>query len=182
MKKIICLFLSFIIIFSVSACKDNSDKNNSSVNIEDYAKIGIIPECEYKLGDSASQVENTFKKKYNEDSEFQFDKTEGELSVRLSNGKQLYYYIKDKVDKGISYIVTFEKAFGFDIGTVSLEIENSLDKYNYKKENLNSDNGFFMLGEPQGEIIKCDFSNYTLQFVFIDNALCATTIYVSEDW
>ena len=93
-----------------------------------------------------------------------------------------YYYYKDKADKGVSYIVSFEKAYGFEIGTLSLEIKNALPGFSFTEEKLDDDNGFFVLGATEGKVYKYSFEKNTVSFVFVDDALYATAIYTTDDW
>ena len=83
---------------------------------------------------------------------------------------------------GISYIVNFNKAFGFEIGTVSVEISDALKEFKSVEEDLNDDNAFFVLGNQDGKVLKYKFSKNTVSFVFVNDALYATAIYKTNDW
>ncbi len=182
MKRIICLILVFALAFSLCACgpKEKKDDNNS-IDIEYYAKLGQIPECEFTLGSKVQTVKDTLSAKAEENEEMLFDVTEGEETVLITNGMQNYYYEKDNEQEGISYIVTYEKAFGFDIGEVSVTIKEALKNFDFEEEELSDDNAFFIFGAQNGSVIECEFKDNTVMFVFEDNLLCATAIF-NEDF
>ena len=185
MKKIIAIFCIFLLSFSVTACnKDDTSSNTSTVDVEYYAKLGSMPECEYKLGNDIETVKKDLEALYNDETldHAVYDVVEGEETVLVDGGDFQYYYYKDKADKGVSYIVNFEKAFGFDIGTVSVEIKNALKNFKYTEEDFNDDNSFFVLGADSGKVLKYQFSSNTVSFVLVNDALYATALYKTDDW
>ncbi|MBO5020486.1 MAG: hypothetical protein J6D52_07470 [Clostridia bacterium] len=185
MKKIIAIFLSIFLILSITACNNKeTSSNTSSIDVEYYAKLGSMPECEYTIGNDIETIKNDLEEHYNDKTEDHavYDVIEGEETVLIDGGDFQYYYYKDKADKGISYIVNFEKAFGFDIGTVSVEIKDALKDFKYTEESFNDDNSFFVLGADSGKVIKYEFSSNTVSFVLVNDALYATALYKTDDW
>ncbi len=181
MKRIVALFLSVLFVFSLTACgKDTKDDDKFTVDLEYYAALGQIPECEYKLGDSPDEIKTALEaaSKENDENIYYFD--EGDESSLIDNGIYNFYYKNEKADSGISYIVSYDTAFGFDIGTVSIEVSDAINA-EYTEEEITEDNAFFVWGLENGKVYKYEFDDITVLFVFSDNALCATAIY-NSDW
>lgn len=183
MKKFITVtfLLIFAILLTSCGAKDKSS-NDNYIDIDYYANLGQIPECQVDLGDSASDTENILKKATPENEEAFFEIDEGKDNVLLNNGVYNCYYKTKKKDNGISCIVTFDKAFGFEIGTLSIEIKEALSSFELVEESVNDKNAFFVWGVSNGSILKYKTDKNTLTFVFSDNALCATAIYKTSDW
>ncbi len=185
MKKIICCLLCLIFVFSLTACsKEKEKKDSNGIDIEYYAELGQMPELNYALGTDVEKVKNELSAtaESDEHEHSAYSVTEGENNVLIDNGDTSYYYKKANPEKGLGYIVNYGKAYGFELGTVSLEIKEALKDYNPIEEPLTEENAFFMFGVESGSIIKCEFEKNTVLFVFDNNALCATAIYVTEEW
>ena len=183
MKKIISVALIFILAISFTACgnKDTSSDGNS-VDVEYYAELGSMPESKYSLGQDIDTLKTELEELYNTVEEAVYNVVEGETTVQLDSGTFQFYYVKDKENDGISYIVNFDEAYGFKTGTVSVEIKDALKEFKYVEEDLNDDNSFFVLGATEGNVIKYEFSKNTVSFVFVNDALYATAIYKTDDW
>lgn len=197
MKKLLSLFLCFCLLFSFTGCGDKKKTNNSKIDLEYYAKLGQIPEAEYTLGADIDNAINELTEKFNDyqnshgddpdhshdhnQSDFMFDVVEGENNVLIDNGTINYYYNKKNKDKGISYIVNYDTAFGLEIGTVSSEVSKNLSNYNLKEEPL-SDDAFFVSYLTNGTVLKTEIENVAILFVFSDNQLFATAIYDINNW
>ena len=182
MKRIVCLLLVFVLAFSFTACSKKKDKKQeNSVDIEYFAKLGQIPECEYSLGDDVEKVKSELSAAAEKDEGKMYDFQEGEKTAFIFDGKHNYYYVKERADKGLAYIATYDKAYGFEIGEISITVKNALGDIKYTEEPLSQDNAFFVFGAQNGSVIKCEFGNKTVMFVFDDNALCATAVYLTED-
>ena len=183
MKKLLCFTLSMVFLFSFAACKkDDNSSQSGAVDVEYYAKLGSMPESKYSLGEDVEVVKNELEEVYNTVEESVFNVVEGEETVQIDSGSFQYYYYKDKVENGISYLVSFREAFGFETGTVSVEITDALKDYKYTEEKFNEDNSFFVLGINEGKVIKYKFSENTVSFLFVNDALYATAIYKTVDW
>lgn len=187
MKKTACLILSLMMILSFSACgKEKKKENTAAVDLEYYASLGEIPECKFKLGDSADIIESTLSSEEHSavsaDEEYVFSVTEGEKSVRIDNGAFTYFYEKEKKDKGISYIAAFDTVFGFQIGTSVLDLKKALAEYKYTEEPADGDNAFFLMGIENGTVLKYSFDNAAVIFVFQDGELFAAALYSTENW
>ena len=188
MKKILSLILIFVLVFSFAACgKEETKKDDNGLDIEYYAKLGKIPECEFKIGDSVAEIEshyNEMQEAENESADHAHDLyevIEGERTVMIDCGTFGYYYVKEKQANGISYIVCYDGAYGFKNGTLITDVKNTLEGIELTEENATAENVFFMLG-ASGTVLKAQFEKYTLMFVFQDNALSATALYLTEDW
>jgi len=188
MKRFITVIISILLVLSLCACgeKDtNSDGN--SVDLEYHVKLGQIPECEFALGDSVDKIKEHYSseqesaEEHSDHSHDIYEIIEGEKTVLIDCGTYGYYYVKDNEADGISFIVSYEDAFGFEMGALVTDIEKSLSGLKYTEEDANEENTFFMMG-TSGSVLKCNISDYTLMFVFDNDALCATALYVTEDW
>ncbi len=199
MKKLFCIFLSFSIILSLSACSgDKKDKDaKKAADLKYYASIGRMPEAEYSLGTEVDKVKEELSKRLeqeykeqeadpndthgHDENEFFFEIFEGENNVLLDNGHIRYYYCKAKKDKGIGYIVNYDTAFGFKLGTVISEIKSAYPDIEFYERPLSSDNAFFADYVIDGTVLSTKFDGATISFVFQENELFATAIFY-EDW
>ncbi len=184
MKKIICVLLSVLMLGCFTSCGKKQDNGGSKVDLEYYAKLGKIPEAEYAIGANPTEIKEKLKKEAEaeEHGHAVYDVIEGEENVLIDGGLYNYYYKKAKEDKGITYLVSYDTAYGFEIGTVIVEVRNAFESITFTEEELNEKNSFFLLGATEGTVLKTEISDYTVSFVFLDNALCATTIYLTNDW
>lgn len=186
MKKILSFLLVFALLFSLTACgkEKKVDKQDDGIDIEYYAKLGQIPEIEYTLGSDIDKLKEDLSKLMEEDVEGEvvYNILEGAENYLIDNGKYSYLYKKANPEKGIGCIVDYDTAYGFELGTVIIEVKEALAEYEYTEEALNDKNAFFMFGVDSGTVIECKFDDNTLAFVFVDNALSATALYTGSDW
>lgn len=187
MKKFLAVLLSAVILFSFAGCgRENNSSDTNTVDLEYYAKLGQIPECKYKLGDSVETLKNELEaaeqSAHSDDDEYVYEVTEGEKSVRIDNGSFMYYYEKEKESGGISFIVSLDTSYGFESGTTVLEIKNALPELEPEEKAATADDVFFLYGFSEGTILKYTFNNYVIVFVFDDNMLCASAIYDTDNW
>ena len=182
MKRIVSLLICFAVIMAFVGCdRANTSSDTNGVDVEYYAKLGKMPESEYALSDDCEKVKSELTAKSEEDESFICSIDEGQQSVLINTGNFYYYYDKSKADKGISCIVALDTAYGFENGTISLEIKEALSKFT-PEESENTDNLFFMNDMDNGSQLKYQFGKNTVIFVFQDNALCATVLYDSKNW
>ena len=196
MKKIISLILVLVLAFCFVGCKNKGEKENS-IDLEYFANLGQMPEAQYSLGENPQTIIDQLSKEMkkeeaehgedpthshgHEESMFFFEVTEGENNVLLDNGNICYYYNKANKDKGISYIVNYDTAYKFPIGTVILELKNALSDVKFTEEELTEENAFFASYVLDGTVLKAEFEKSTIVFVFQENELFATAIY-NNNW
>ncbi len=196
MKKIISILLVVGLVFTLCACSQGSKKKENTVDLEYYANLGQMPEAKYTLGEAPDTVINGLNElkeqaeaEHEEDpnhnhghdeQEFYFEIVQGEKNVLLDNGSICYYYNKSGEDKGISYIVNYDTAFDFPLGTVILEVKEALADIEFTEEPLTEENAFFASYVLDGTVLKAEFENATVVFVFQENELFATAIYNSN--
>lgn len=196
MKKFISILLVIGLMFTFCACSKDGDNKQNKVDLEYYAKLGQMPEAKYTLGedpdtviDGLNKLKEKAEAEHEEDpthnhghdeQEFFFEIVQGEKNVLLDNGNICYYFNKANEDKGISYIVNYDTAFGFPLGTVILEVKNALGDIKLTEEPLTEENAFFTSFVLDGTVLKAEFPNATIIFVFQENELFATAIYNSN--
>lgn len=187
MKRILSVLLVMSLIFSFSGCKKEEAEKTvvHSVNIEEFAKKGEIPECKYNLGMNLEELKQGIEKDFEETPHDEHDPAyfieERKEGALVNAGLYMYYYDEYNEADGVKYIVSFDTAFGFKTGTVIKQVEEVLKQYKYIKEDFNEKNSFFILGS-QGKVLRTEFGEYTLIFAFVDNGLSATAIYKTNDW
>ena len=179
MKRAFCIIISLLMLMAFPACNEEDTTSESSVDLEYYANLGQIPECKYLLGTDVETLTQELSEyaESEEGSESLYDVTEGEETVCITNGIYNFYYDKDSKEEGINYIVSFEKAYGFNIGEIIVSVKDAIGSTKYTEEEINDENAFFLFAPVEGSVLKCEFENNTIMFVFENNALCATAIY-----
>lgn len=187
MKKIIGILLATVITFSFAACsKENNESEIKPLDLEYFANLGKIPECDYALGESVEKVNDELSKSAeaiaSQGGDVVYNVLEGDKTVCMDNGTDVYYYTKEKAENGIAFIVCLDKAYGFPLGTVSIEIKEAFKNLEYTEEPADDNNSFFVFGLNNASVLRYSIGKNTVLFVFEDNALCATAIYNTDDW
>jgi len=197
MRKFLSLILCAALSVCFVACGGNDNKNKNTIDLEYYAKLGQMPEAEYCLGENPNTVikglegimdqeiaeheDDPTHSHGHDEQEFYFEIVQGEKNVLLDNGNICYYYNKANESKGISYIVNYDTAFGFEIGTVVLEVQNAFPDIKFTEEPLTEENAFFASYVLNGTVLKAELEGATVVFVFQENELYATAMY-NENW
>lgn len=185
MKKILIFTLVISVLFCFTSCskdKDSSNKNNT-VDVEYYAKLGKIPESEYSLHNDIDEIDTALTLKAEENEEFVYSKISGDKSAVMETGDKSYYYLVDDKESGVLYIVSSNGGYGFESGTVSIEIKEALSEYEYTEEKVDFDAPYsFNLNPNDCNILKYNFGRNTVIFAFSENALASVSIYDNEKW
>ncbi|MBQ4119596.1 MAG: hypothetical protein IJD45_04320 [Clostridia bacterium] len=198
MKKLFCIILCLVLCFSLSACGEkDKDKSSNAADLEYYARIGRIPEVDYVLGTDVDKITAELNKRLEEENkkhqedpnhthdhdedEFFFEVFEGEKNVLLDNGYISYYYTKANKDKGVSYIVNYDTAYGFPLGTVISEIKAAYPDFEFIEQPLDANNAFFADYIMDGTVLSTPFDGNVISFVFQNNELFATAIF-NDNW
>ena len=193
MKKIISLILCLLLIFVFVGCGNKDKKSESDVDLEYYAKLGIIPEVEFTLGEDIEKVTDKLSAPLEDEDEhssddshdqeeYRFEIVEGQNNVLLDNGTVGYYYNKANKNKGVSYIVNYDTSFGFEKGTVSVEIKDALKDYEFEEADVSEDNAFFATYISNGTVLETKIDDVVIMFVFQENELYATVMYDANNW
>lgn len=184
MKKILCILLSLLLLLSFVSCGDKEKQSGSEIDLEYYVKLGQIPESEYQIGSDPEEIKAKLKEIADnpEHDHAVYDVIEGEKNVLIDGGLYNYYYKKVNESNGISYLISYDTAFGFEIGDVIVEVRDAFEGIEFKEEPLTEENTFFLPGASDGSVLTTEISDYTVSFVFVDNALCATALYITDEW
>lgn len=186
MKKLLCMALGFCILFVFTSCgAAKTASEGDKVDVEYYAKLGKIPESEYSLGAGIDEMQAKLSAAFEsagEDADVVYEVSEGERTVGINTGATQYYYMKDKKTAGVGFMVNYEKAYGFEPGTVIIEVRDALEKFKADEHEASGNELFFLPVTENNTVLSYTFGKYKLMFVFQDNALCATAIYNPENW
>lgn len=199
MKKLFAILLTFALLVSFAGCGDKTKKNNDDVDLQYYAKIGQIPEVEYKLSAKCDKVEKELSDKYEEylandpenspdhDHDHYAEDTYFEIVdegdyIFINGGSRFYFYQKNEKKDGISCIVTFGDAFGFKMGTFIYEIKNAMPSIEFKEETITEGMLFFDEYLSDGTVLSTEFDGVTVMFVFLNGELYATAMYKTDSW
>lgn len=188
MKKTAFL-LVLVIILSLCGCGDKKEtKKELEVDIEYYAKLGQMPECEFKLGDSIEvfdeHIENSSELGHTHDiNTVCYELVENDDYTAVYAGSNQYYFGNKNKDKGIGVLVSFDGAYGFEAGSVSVEIAEELASAGYEAElrDAEEEDAFFLSSVTDFTCLEYEFSGKTVKFIFEENELCACSL-SSEDW
>lgn len=179
MKKILCLVLCVIFVFSFAACDKNSNKNsNHSVDIEYYAKLGQINDLEYKLGDAIDKTKTTLSETVDDHGEsLYFDYTSGDYTV-MTDGAVCACYKTEDESAGITQIVKYGDAYGFTVGDISTQIRDIMSDMGYDatERAATRDDIFFLPAGADMTVLEYKINDNTVLFVFQEHALSATVI------
>lgn len=189
MKKLFCLFLCLAVIFTLCSCSNGGRGSDHDIDIEYYAKLGKIPECEFGLGTNIEELKAEMEERLSvvesgdhSHGEFAYTFIEGDLTALVDCGVYRYYYYKEAIEDGVSFIASFEDAYGFKMGDSITVIKDVLKEFDYKEASLNDENSFFLNGNADGVCLSAVFGENTISFIFVENALTATAIYDGSQW
>ena len=184
MKRLVLILVCLSLVFCFAGCdKKNTSSGKESVDVEYFAKLGQIPECEYKLGTDASEILKDFEEKTKNppsaDESFYYEEIErGDYNGILS-ADQSYYCKKSDKKKEVTHIVDYGTAYGFSIGAVSIEIKNALADMGFEtaERDISDSEKQFVIASDNCTCLEYEFEKNTVVFVFADNALCATILH-----
>ncbi len=196
MKRIIAFFLILATFCLVCGCKDNSNDisdDDFSTDVKYYLSLGKIKEADFALGTTPEEIENAeleFSHETGGDANLGHEheegllKEEGAVSYHYTYGPFQYYYNKGKEDKGISFVVSFDKAYGFSVGSsTKFEVESALSDWDVTKRVAEKNDFFFMIIEIEDcQMLVYEYENYTLSFYFKDEMLVCTTLQDTQNW
>ena len=183
MKKLISVILSALLITAaLCACKDKKAELTGK-DVEYYAALGQMPECEYKIGDSVSEVKKGLgidDEKESSESEEESEEPEaysyesGDYTA-LSKGNSTYFYKTEGKDGKITAICSTGDGYGYLSGTVITTVQKEMEARGCtaKETELTEEEAFFMPVKDNFTCLKYDFSKCSVYFVFYDNGLCA---------
>lgn len=185
-KTILSLTVVVLCICTLCACGEKSKTDFYGKDVKSYAEKGILPECEYALGDSVKKVEKgvglSNKEKDNvseeENGEPEAYSYESDKYTGIFLGDSSYYYLTEDKDNGICAVCSTGNAYGYVSGTVITVIKSEMEKRGYKADikTLPEEYEFFMPVRDTYECLEYEFKENKIFFVFYDNGLCVTAI------
>lgn len=180
MKRFLSLILCIIFVLSLVACdKSSGGKNDHSIDVEYYAKLGQISDLNYKLDDSIENAKNKLSETTDDHGEsLYFDYTSGDYTV-MTDGSVCCCYKTDDETSGITHIVKYGGAYGFNVGAVSTQVRDTMSEMGYDTEEREAKSGelFFLPAAANMTVLEYEIENNTVLFVFQEHALSATVIY-----
>ncbi|MBR7071274.1 MAG: hypothetical protein IKI29_03835 [Clostridia bacterium] len=183
MKKLFAVGLCLMLVCALTACGRDAKKPEDGLDVAYFAKLGQIPETEYRLGMDIEKLKADLSAKAEEAGEEGFyDLTEGEQTVRISTDQYSFYYEKGHEEKGIACIVCLDGGFGFPQNSVTVEVTEQLSAYEGKEHPATEEETFFLPFAQDTTCISYTFGEYVLNFVFQENALCGIVLYDPQYW
>lgn len=195
MKRLIAVLLIFVFSCSLVGCKKEENKvseDDFSNDLTYYLSLGQIKEADFALGTTPEAIENAELESSeavtgigNHDHEHGITKEEGRVSYHYIYGPFHYYYNKGKEENGISFIASFDTAYGFSAGSTNkFEIENALKSLKFTSKIADEDDMFFMMFLLDDcEMLIYESGKYQLTFYFnSDDVLVCTTLQNKELW
>ena len=184
MKRIIAILLCLLMIFTLAACRKDDKKGELEVDIEYYAKLGTMPDMKYSLGDGVEKTEEALSQSNadGDHGESIYSSYEVGDKTVMSDGNICCCYETENEDKGITHIAIYGGAFGFEQGTVSTQIRDTLAAAGYeaKEKEAEKSDLFFIPGAAGLTVLKYEFKENTVMFVFQDHALSAGVVFVNQ--
>lgn len=180
MKKFLSLVLCISFVFMFTACgKDGNKSEKGSVDVEYYAKLGQIAEVEYKLGDDVETTKNALRELTDEHGEpLLYEMEIGDYTV-MNVGEFACCYKTDDTSLGLTHIIKYGNAYGFDSGAVSTQVRDSMSKSDFDADERDAKKGevFFLPSSSPFTVLEYTVKENTVLFVFEENALCAAVIF-----
>lgn len=180
MKKVFSLMICICLSLSFVGCGKSEKKSEpEGIDVEYYANLGKMPESQYALGDDAEAAMTELEADSQENGDSYGTMENNGYSVLILNGIHLYYK-SDNSDKGFTHIISFNEAYGFEIGTVSIEIKETLEEFGFEsaERDIDEKEAFFVVGGTDNcTCLEYEFKKNTVMFVFQENMLIATALY-----
>ncbi len=180
MKRIVSVCLILVFCFSLAACGEKDKKGELSVDVEYFAKLGSMPECEYTLGGDVKEAEDKLSVSVVDDhGEANYYSYQSGDKTVMTDGTYCCCYETENSAAGITHIVKYGDSYGFAQGTVSTVIRDAMADAGFESQERDARAGelFFIPGGTTLTVLQYDFSENTVLFVFQENALSAAVIY-----
>lgn len=190
MKRIICLVLALLLVFSLSACKGkevtNDDPNTNVYDLNECMKQGKIPELKYTLGTNPETIKKDFEGVTEQNGEeIELYINENPNSINIVVGDYYYYYVRGAEDKGVSSIVSFTTAFGVEVHGFDTkdDIKKRFTTVEFTERALTSLDAYFIPGEVDNcTALTCETDNRRIDFIFMEETLIAVNMVDTENW
>lgn len=181
MKRISAFIMVLCLISGLCACGKKSG-NDYKFDVAALASEGKMTESKFNLGTDPGVIKNAYSDTDNS-AEESFTESEGASTKKLSIDNFDYHYYKEYADNGISVIVNFGDAYGFENGlAMSKDVVDAV-KGKYTLAAATEDQMYFLRGAADNcEVLSYTFGDYRLDFYFIDYFLSATTLTDTRYW
>ncbi len=180
MKKILCIFLAFGLVFSFCGCNTDkkSEKKIEGTDITQYAKLGQIPECKYTLGQNVSEMIKELKATASNSEEDFYDVFSNSTYGTITTNGADYIYLQKANPKVLTWVISYQTAYGFAIGTSPKDIKNSVEQYCEPAEerSLTKTELKVFSGNDDCTCLEYKIEDKKVVFAFQENGLFATAI------
>lgn len=179
MKRFLCLVMCLALAFCFTACGKKSGEEKHGVDIEYYAKLGQISDLDFKLGQDVDEAKEKLSATEDEDgNSLYFDYESGEYTV-MTDGTVCCCYKTEEPEAGITHIVKYGDAYGFEAGSVSVQVRDAMSKMGFDAQERDAKNGelFFLPSGSTLTVLEYGFEENVILFAFEENALSTTVIY-----
>lgn len=195
MKRILCLILALLLVFSLSACKKQkeetpSDPAENTYDLVECMNQGKLPEAEYLLGTDPEKIKTDYNY-YGENSsdehshDHEIYMRENPNSTNIVVGDYYYYFVNGQESKGISSIVCFGTAFGTEVNGFETkdDIKKKFSTVEFTEREISSLQAYFIPGEVENcTALTCKTENRRIDFVFMEETLIAINLVDTENW
>lgn len=179
MKKILCLVLCMLLVFSFAACgKKSTNSNRHDVDVEYFAKQGKISDLDYRLGDDVDKTKEVLSKTPDDHGASNyFDYTSGDYTI-MTDGMVSCCYKTDEKDAGITHIVKHDAAYGFEVGAMSTQVRDAMSSMGFDAVEREAKNGelFFLPMGANTTVLEYTIKDCNVIFVFAEHSLSAVVI------
>lgn len=180
MKRIIAVILAMSFVFCLCSCGQEK-KEKRDEGIVTKIKAGQMTGTKFSLGTDPAVIKNAYSGSDKDENALSI--SEGQSTVNMVTDNYDYHYYKKNEKNGISVIVNFGDAYGFENGiAMSQDVIDKLgDDFSFK--DATEDQMYFLRSEAQNcQVLRYTFSNKRVDFYFIDSLLAATVLCNTQYW
>ncbi len=179
MKKLLCVVLCFIFVFSFAACGKKDKEGELEVDVEYYAKLGQISGVDYTLKGDVDDAKKSLESAESDHDHTVFSEYPSGKYTVMTDGNVACCYETDKKESGITHIVKYGDAYGFYQGAISTQVRDTMADLGFDATERDAEKSelFFLPGSAGLTVLEYKIKDSTVLFVFAEHALSAAVIY-----